>query len=116
MDWLNNHLSSKNIHIENLYDSLGDGLNLIFALEVFDFSVKNKDATKESVGKYNKRTMLPVHKIDNLSVALNFLAKKGVDIQFITPQGIFKSKITFIDIMDGNKGKLLTLFVGILKL
>ena len=39
--------------------------------------------------------MLPVHKIDNLSVALNFLAKKGVDIQFITPQGIFKSKITY---------------------
>jgi hypothetical protein len=43
---------------------------------------------KEPVGKYNKRTMLPVHKIDNLSVALSFLNKKGVDIQFITPQGI----------------------------
>jgi ethanolamine utilization cobalamin adenosyltransferase len=42
---------------------------------------------KESVGKYNKKTMLPVHKIDNLSVALSFLNKKGVDIQFITPQG-----------------------------
>lgn len=87
MDWLNQHLAAKDIHIENLYDSLADGLNLIYAIEVIIF-FKKQSATKESVGKYNKRTMLPVHKIDNLSVALTFLAKKGVDVQFITPQGI----------------------------
>lgn len=80
LDWLNQHLSSKEIQLDDLYSHLGDGLNLIYALE---------DATGESVGKYNKRTLLPVHKIDNISVALSFLTKKGVDAQFLTPQGSF---------------------------
>jgi hypothetical protein len=96
LDWLNQHLSAKDIELDDLYSHLGDGLNLIYALE---------NATGESVGKYNKRTLLPVHKIDNISVALSFLSKKGVDVQFLTPQ----------DLMEGNKGKILTLFNNILK-
>ncbi|KAI8821131.1 uncharacterized protein EV422DRAFT_529276 [Fimicolochytrium jonesii] len=97
LDWLNKHLHSHNIQVDNLYTSLGDGLNLIYALE---------DATGESVGKYNKRAMLPVLKIDNIAVALNFVAKKGIAPGgFCTPQ----------DIMDGDKGKILTLFNYILK-
>ena len=34
--------------------------------------------TGETIGKYNKRAVLPVHRIDNIAVALNFLAKKGI--------------------------------------
>jgi hypothetical protein len=34
LNWLNQHLSSRDIHIDDLYSSLGDGLNLIYALEV----------------------------------------------------------------------------------
>jgi hypothetical protein len=30
---------------------------------------------------------LSVHKVDNISVALNFLGKKGVNSQFLNPQG-----------------------------
>ena len=78
LEWLNSHLSARSIVVEDLYTCLGDGLNLIYALE---------DATGESVGKYNKRTMLPVHRIDNISVALNFLSKRGVDVSFMGPQG-----------------------------
>jgi hypothetical protein len=82
-----------------------------------------KDATGESVGKYSKRTILPVHKIDNISVALNFLSKKGVDVHFTNPQGklplvSFKNILTcnHTDLMDGsNKGKILTLFNYIVK-
>ncbi|KAJ3091380.1 hypothetical protein HK102_000741 [Quaeritorhiza haematococci] len=90
LDWLNKHLASKDIHIDNLYTSLGDGLNLIYALE---------DATGESVGKYSKRVILPVHRIDNIAVALNFLSKKGIQTQFLTPQDVefteeFKSRIS----------------------
>jgi hypothetical protein len=99
-------LQYKDIKIDDLYSSLGDGLNLIYALE---------HATGESVGKYNKRTILPVHKIDNISVALNFLAKRGVEVQFLTPQGIFRFIVLKLDVMDGNKGKILTLFTFIMK-
>ncbi|KAJ3242636.1 hypothetical protein HDU81_000081 [Chytriomyces hyalinus] len=96
LEWMNQHLASKDIQIDDLYSSLGNGLNLIYALE---------DATGETVGKYNKRAMLPVHKIDNIAVALNFISKKGINTGFISPQ----------DMMDGNKSKILTLFNYITK-
>ncbi|KAJ3411655.1 hypothetical protein HDV05_001864 [Chytridiales sp. JEL 0842] len=96
LDWLNLHLQSKEIHVDNLYTCLGDGLNLIYALEA---------CTGETVGKYNKRAMMSVHRIDNIAVALNFLSKKGISTQFCSPQ----------DIMDGDKSKILTLFNYILK-
>ncbi|KAJ3137564.1 hypothetical protein HDU90_001967 [Geranomyces variabilis] len=96
VEWLNKHLAPQNVQIDNLFSSLGNGLNLIWSLE---------DATGESVGKYNKRAMLPVHRLDNLSVALNFCTKKGVSTSFCSPQ----------DIMDGDKGKILTLMNYIMK-
>ncbi|KAJ3234481.1 hypothetical protein HDU78_005842 [Chytriomyces hyalinus] len=96
LEWMNQHLASKDIQIDDLFSSLGNGLNLIYALE---------DATGETVGKYNKRAMLPVHKIDNIAVALNFISKKGINTGFISPQ----------DMMDGNKSKILTLFNYITK-
>ncbi|KAJ1563162.1 hypothetical protein HK405_011879, partial [Cladochytrium tenue] len=55
---------------------LAAGLNLIHSLE---------DVTGEPVGKH-KRAMLPVHRIDNIAVALNFLAKRGINTYFLTPQ------------------------------
>ncbi|KAJ3150508.1 hypothetical protein HDU86_006386 [Geranomyces michiganensis] len=96
IEWLNKHLEPQNVQIDNLFSSLSNGLNLIWSLE---------DATGESVGKYNKRAMLPVHRLDNLSVALNFCTKKGVSTSFCSPQ----------DIMDGDKGKILTLMNYIMK-
>ncbi|KAI8854470.1 calponin homology domain-containing protein [Chytridium lagenaria] len=96
IEWLNLHLAAKEIQVDNLYTSLKDGLNLIYALEA---------CTGESVGKYNKRAMLPVHKIDNIAVALNFLNKKGIGTQFLSPQ----------DVMNEDRSKILTLFNYILK-
>lgn len=46
-----------------------------------------QDATNESIGKYNKRIIMNVQKIDNLAVALSFLGRKGVEVRFCTPQG-----------------------------
>ncbi|KAJ3140415.1 hypothetical protein HK100_009846 [Physocladia obscura] len=91
IEWLNKHLAAHDVVITDLYSSLGDGLNLIYALE---------DATGESVGRYNKRAVLAVHKSDNVAVALNFVAKRGISTAFLTPQ----------DIIDGRKDKILTLF------
>ena len=64
-----------------------------------------QDASGESVGKYNKRPMLPVHRLDNISVALGFLSKKGIIVGFLNPQ----------DVLDGDRGKILRLMGGVVK-
>ncbi|KAI9204898.1 uncharacterized protein BJ171DRAFT_598912 [Polychytrium aggregatum] len=96
IDWLNHHLSSQSVHIDDLYSSLGDGLNLIHALQA---------ATGESVGRYNKMVRIPTQKIDNIAVALKFLGDRHVPTSFLTPQ----------DLVSGDRGKILTLFNYILK-
>ncbi|KAJ3052112.1 hypothetical protein HK097_006887 [Rhizophlyctis rosea] len=96
IEWLNHNLTTQDTQVEDIYTQLENGLNLIYALE---------QSTGESVGKYNKRAMLPVHKIDNWSVVLAFLGKKGVDVRAFTPQ----------ELMGGDRGKILTLFTYILK-
>ncbi|KAJ3384045.1 hypothetical protein HDU92_003794 [Lobulomyces angularis] len=98
LHWLNFHLASMDIKVDNLYTSLKDGLYLIYALE---------KVTGESVGKYQKRCMLPVQRIDNIAVALNFLSKKGIPTQFLTPQDT--------DIVNEDRGKILSLFNYIYK-
>ncbi|KAH6566442.1 hypothetical protein BASA62_006693 [Batrachochytrium salamandrivorans] len=96
LEWMNKYLDDKAIVIDDLYTAFADSLNLIYALET---------RVGESVGRYSKRPMLPVHKIDNTAVALAFLNKRNVPTQFLTPQ----------DLLDGNKGKILALFTYILK-
>ncbi len=75
---MNSHLKDKDIEVTDL-SQLSDGLYLIYALET---------CTGQSVGKYSKRVIMEVHKLDNLSIALQFLAKKGFTIT-VTPRGIF---------------------------
>ena len=50
---------------------------------------------------------MSVHKVDNIAVAFTFLGKKGVDTSFMNPQDVFDNGI--------DKGKILSLFIGILK-
>ncbi len=85
-----------NIQVDDIFTSLDDGLVLIHALE---------DATSESVGKYTKKCMLPVQRIDNIAVALNFLQKKGISTKFLNAQ----------DVLNHDRGKILSLFNYILK-
>ncbi|RKP01092.1 hypothetical protein CXG81DRAFT_26238 [Caulochytrium protostelioides] len=110
IDWLNAGLQQGAAHwpdarlsepgatpgASGLYTELGDGLKLIWALEGY---------TGQSVGRYNKRVMLPAQKVDNLAVALAFLAANGVETAFCTPH----------DVMEGDRSKILSLFNHILK-
>lgn len=96
LKWLNHNLASKEIVVEDIYTSIRDGLNLIYALE---------HVTGEKIGKYNKRVMMDVQRSDNLAVAFKFLIPHGVPSSLISP----------VDVLNGNKGKILALYGRILK-
>lgn len=106
LDWMNAHLVDVDIKLDALFGgSLADGVALIQALE---------HATGESVGKYRKSATMQVHKVDNISVALGFLSKRGIATSFLNPQGWFP-RANWVDIFNDDRGKILSLFNLILK-
>ena len=48
---------------------------------------------------------MQVHRLDNITVAMAFLARRGLDVHDIAPQSL----------LDGDKKKVLTLFNRLLK-
>lgn len=101
IEWLNAHLSALEEEpdsVDSLFNgTLTDGVKLIRALE---------HATGESAGKYRKKCVMQVHKVDNIAVALNFLNKRGLATQhFLNPQDIFNE----------DRGKILSLFNLVLR-
>jgi len=76
--WLNKHLEGKGVQVDNIDESLKNGLNLIHALE---------HASGEAAGKYHQKASLPVHCIDNQNVALKFLTDRGVNTGGVTAEG-----------------------------
>ena len=62
--WANEHLKLLNRHIDDLQLELGDGLNLISLIEVL---------SQKKVPRYNKRPTLRPHKLENVSIVLDFL-------------------------------------------
>lgn len=75
---MNKHLEGKGVTVDNLDESLKNGLNLIHALE---------HATGDAAPKYHQKATLPVHCIDNQNVALKFLADHGVNTGGVTAEG-----------------------------
>jgi hypothetical protein len=78
LEWLNAKLAGHNIVVSDISNCFSDGLLLIYALEA---------ASGQSLGKYNKKAMFAVHRLDNITVALSFLAKHGVPTHEFSPQG-----------------------------
>jgi filamin len=62
--WANEHLKLVNRRIEDLQWDLGDGLNLIALVEVL---------SHKKLPRYNKKPMFRSQKLENISVALDFL-------------------------------------------
>lgn len=65
--WCNEHLKAKLLKIEDLDDSLSDGVKLIVLLELL---------SQKKLGRYNKKPKVRAHKMENAEVALDFLMKK----------------------------------------
>lgn len=64
--WANEHLKSVSKHIGNLETDLSDGLRLIALIEVL---------SGKHLPKHNKRPNFKSQKLENVSVALQFLEK-----------------------------------------
>jgi filamin len=79
--WANEHLKLVNKRIEDLQWDLGDGLNLIALVEVL---------SHKKLPRYNKKPMFRSQKLENISVALDFL--ENVEHIKLVNIGNFKTK------------------------
>ena len=67
--WVNEHLKKADQSITDLAMDLSDGLKLIVLIEVL---------SGKSMWKHNKKPKLRTQKLENISIALQFLEKEGV--------------------------------------
>ena len=70
--WINEHLKCVNKRIGDLQLDLGDGLRLIALLEVLSH--------KKMYRKYHPRPNFRQMKLENVSVALEFLEKESIKL------------------------------------
>lgn len=69
--WANEHLKTIDRNINNLETDLSDGLRLIALIEVL---------SQKRMPKYNKRPTFRSQKLENVSVALQFLEQEHIKI------------------------------------
>lgn len=69
--WANEHLKTVNKGIANLETDLSDGLRLIALIEVL---------SGRQLPKHNKRPTFRSQQLENVSVALKFLADQGIKL------------------------------------
>jgi len=93
--WSNAKLAPRGIEIKKLTTDVCDGIALINLLEV---------CTGKSVGRYNKKPNLKMQKLENCTIALNFLKEQGVKLVNIGPE----------DIVEGREKLILGLFWSII--
>ncbi|XP_034239661.1 filamin-A isoform X3 [Thrips palmi] len=86
--WANEHLKTVSKHIGNLETDLSDGLRLITLIEVL---------SGKKLPKYNKRPTFRSQKLENVSVALQFLERgEGIRIVNIDSTDIVDCKLKLI--------------------
>ncbi|QIW98352.1 hypothetical protein AMS68_003870 [Peltaster fructicola] len=88
--WLNNKLSARNVHLNDLVHDLSDGVALIHLLEIL---------SQESLGRYAARPKLRVQRFENVNIALDFIKSRKIQLTNIGAE----------DIVDGNRKIILGL-------
>jgi Calponin homology (CH) domain/Filamin/ABP280 repeat len=83
LGWVNNHLKDRGMAIEGLKDDLCNGLALINLLEII---------SGKSLGRHDKHPRIPLQKVANVSLCLQFLKSENIKLVNIGPE----------DIVDGN--------------
>ncbi|XP_028303701.1 filamin B a isoform X2 [Gouania willdenowi] len=86
--WTNEHLKAANKRIADLQCDLGDGLRLIALLEVL--------SQKKMLRKYHQRPNFRQMKLENVSVALEFLDKENIKLVSIDSKAIVDGNLKLI--------------------
>lgn len=86
--WANEHLKLVNRRIEDLQWDLGDGLNIISLIEVL---------SHKKLPRHNKKPMFRSQKLENVSVALDFL--ENVERIKLVNIGNYKQKMVFLEVL-----------------
>lgn len=86
--WINEHLKCVNKRISDLQLDLGDGLRLISLLEVL--------SQKKMYRKYHPRPTFRQMKLENVSVALEFLDKENIKLVSIDSKAIVDGNLKLI--------------------
>uniref|UniRef100_UPI003AAAA42C filamin-B-like n=1 Tax=Centroberyx gerrardi TaxID=166262 RepID=UPI003AAAA42C len=86
--WINEHLKCVNKRIADLQLDLGDGLRLIALLEVLSH--------KKMYRKYHPRPTFRQMKLENVSVALEFLDKENIKLVSIDSKAIVDGNLKLI--------------------
>ncbi|KAM3621534.1 uncharacterized protein V6R79_012576 [Siganus canaliculatus] len=86
--WTNEHLKCVNKRIVDLQHDLGDGLRLIALLEVL--------SQKKMYRKYHPRPTFGQMKLENVSVALEFLEKENIKLVSIDSKAIVDGNLKLI--------------------
>uniref|UniRef100_T2MH46 Filamin-A n=1 Tax=Hydra vulgaris TaxID=6087 RepID=T2MH46_HYDVU len=85
--WCNEHLKCVNLYIYNLETDLSDGLKLIALLQVL---------SHKKIEKYNKRPTFKSHKLENITIALNFIASEDIKVVNIDSSHIVSGNLKLI--------------------
>jgi len=104
--WVNYFLSERMLKINDLFTDFKDGKMLIHLLELI---------SGKKLGKYNETCKMPMHEMENINLALDFLKAEGlkfvgigaVDIHAGTPKlilGLIWTVILRYQIQQGGEG------------
>lgn len=85
--WANEHLKQANKQIDNLENDLSDGLRLIALIEVL---------SGKRMPRHNKKPVFRSQKLENVSIALNFLEMEGITLVNIDSTDIVDCKLKLI--------------------
>ena len=85
--WTNQHLKKANMTITDLETEFSDGLKLIALIEVL---------SHKEMPTYNKKPKIRMMKLENVSIALEFLDKEGVVLLSIDSSHIVDCKLKLI--------------------
>eukprot|EP00095_Tigriopus_kingsejongensis_P006988 maker-scaffold430_size173499-snap-gene-0.40 protein:Tk06988 transcript:maker-scaffold430_size173499-snap-gene-0.40-mRNA-1 annotation:"filamin-a isoform x3" len=85
--WANEHLKQANKSIDNLETDLSDGLRLISLIEVL---------SGKRMPRHNKKPVFRSQKLENVSIALNFLEMEGITLVNIDSTDIVDCKLKLI--------------------
>lgn len=86
--WCNEHLKERGLAIKSLKTDLSNGVLLINLIEIISHP--------KTVGRYNLHPRIPIQKVENVGLALEFLKRENIKLVNIGPEDIVGENIKLI--------------------